>query len=74
MDMMTWSLLDVIIEQRRREVADERRRCLLADEFGDEQPGAARAALGRTLVRLGLQLDPSAGETVRPARLVSAGK
>jgi hypothetical protein len=72
--MMNWSLLDVIVEQKRTEIDGERRRCLLIEEIGAQTPGAARVALGRTLVRLGLQLYPSAGETLTPTRLVSARK
>lgn len=74
MDMMNWSLLDVIVAQRMLEISEERRRCLLIDEAGVQGHGGARAALGRTFVRVGLQLDPSAGEGLRSPRLVSAGK
>ncbi|MEX1255763.1 MAG: hypothetical protein WEE64_15625 [Dehalococcoidia bacterium] len=74
MEMMNWSLLDVIVAQKTLEMNEERKRVLLLEEASDEGRGSARAALGRTFVRLGLQLDPSAGEGLRPTRLASAGK
>ena len=74
MDMMHWLLLDVIVAQKTIEIHEERRRALLLEEVGNQGHGGARAALGRTFVRLGLQLDPSAGDGLRPTRFASAGK
>jgi hypothetical protein len=73
MDMMNWPLLEVIAEQRTRELREAHERLLPLEEERQHKPGM-RTALARTLVGLGLQLDPSAGEGLRPTRFASAGK
>jgi hypothetical protein len=73
MDMMNWSLMDVIVEQKRYEAMEERQRVLLLEQT-DNSAGGVRPAVARALVHLGLRLDPNAAEGAGTAQLVSARK
>ena len=62
MDPLNWVLIEVLIEQR----AQERERALalrapVSHEARGER-GRVKRALASSLVRLGLRLDPAAGE------------
>jgi len=58
MDNFTWLMADLLREQRERMLATQRPPIL---PEGPESAGL-RHALGSRLVRLGLRLDPAAGE------------
>jgi len=60
-------LLEMLVHERLREHKELLRHALEADRAGREveaspaQPGRLRRRLGRTLVAIGLRLDPQAG-------------
>ncbi len=62
MDGFHWFTGGLLIEQRLRDLADERERWLLEREARADGHAGLRVALAATLVRWGLRLDPTAGE------------
>jgi hypothetical protein len=64
MDQYSWLVAEIMVRQRARELASQPRAL-------PEPPGPGRAGLRRTLasamVRLGLRLDPTAGERLAAA-------
>lgn len=66
-----WIVLDLIAEQAMREREETAAKGALLEETAHEGTGLRRALAGR-LVRLGLRLDPAAGEGLGALKLSSA--
>ena len=68
MDPLNWFVLDVLSGQevRERELA---RHVLQEEARKHEQGGGVKRALASCLVRVGLRLDPAAGEGLRAPAL-----
>ena len=62
MDQFTWLIAEILVQQRERELA--------AHPYAPSAPArrdGLRRALATTMVRLGLRLDPAAGERLAGA-------
>ena len=68
MDLVNWTIIGILTEQRLREQRGEFQRLHpAASESPARRPGL-RSALASTFVRWGLRLDPAAGERLRTPR------
>lgn len=71
--MINHTIIELLTEQRLRDLARE----LPPAELMERNGSGMRAAIAAALVRWGLRLDPAAGEQVRalrPARIAPEGR
>ena len=73
MNNLTWLMLEVMAEQRERELVAAEQRMLIEREAAEVPGPGLRRALAARLVRLGLSLDPEAREDLRGLELAPAG-
>lgn len=71
MDNFDWYLLELLVEQKARE---RRLAPQPVPPAQDRQRGGMKRALASTFVRLGLRLDPAAGEGLGAFDLSLAGQ
>ncbi len=62
MDNFNWFVLELLLEQRMCELRQAAQRLTPALHASREERGGIKRALAASLVRLGLRLDPAAGE------------
>ena len=62
MDPFSWFVIEMMVEARMDELRYGRPASLRPSGAPREAPGGVKRALAATLVRLGLRLDPAAGE------------
>jgi len=72
MNGLSYYIIEVLNEQRERELASQEQRMLIEAELDRERRAGVRRSLAAGLVRLGLRLDPAAGEGLGPFKLAPA--
>lgn len=72
MNGLSYYMIELLHEQRERELASLEQRMLIEAEMDRERRAGVRRALADRLVRLGLRLDPAAGEGLGSHKLAPA--
>jgi hypothetical protein len=71
MENFNWLMAELLVEQRERLLAAQSAHVL---DPPPQEHGGVKHALATKLVRLGLRLDPAAGEGLGPRELALAGR
>ena len=74
MDLVNWTIIAILTEQRLREQRGEFQRLHPKAGESPARRSSLRSALASTFVRWGLRLDPDAGERLRAPRASGAAQ